>query len=272
MSVYVVTGVSRGIGWEFMKQLSENPADLFVGIVRNKPATVDRVKAELSDRSNIHIVEGDLASYASLKQAAAEVESIVGDRGIDYIVANGGLVSEFDAFGPIGALADKPEVLEAGAVELLKINVLGNIHLFNLLIHLVKKGKAKKVITISSGVGDVDLTNEIDNTGGALYAASKAQMNLIVAKFSTQYKPEGILFISISPGLVEVGRYKNITPEQMQGMGGFIQKLAAYAPHFKGPISPEESVKCVRATWEKASIENGSAGAFVSHNGDKQWV
>lgn len=77
---------------------------MFVGIVRNKPATVDRVKSELSGRSNIHIVEGDLASYASLKKAAAEVESIVGDRGIDYIVANGGLVSEFDAFGPIGAL------------------------------------------------------------------------------------------------------------------------------------------------------------------------
>lgn len=188
--------------------------------------------------------------------------------------------------------ADKPEVLEAGAIELLKINVLGNIHLFNLLIHLVKKGKAKKVITISSGVGDVDFTNEIDNTGGALYAASKAQMNLVVAKFSTQYKPEGILFMSISPGLVEVGRYKNsmcplspfvfrqsptdtlpaVSPEQMKGMGGFIQKLVAYAPHFKGPISTEESVKCVRATWEKASIENGSAGAFVSHNGDKKWV
>lgn len=48
--------------------------------------------------------------------------------------------------------------------------------------------------------------------------------------------------------------------------------LMEYAPHFKGPISPEQSVKMVRSVWEKASIEDGFAGAFVSHYGNKQWV
>jgi hypothetical protein len=52
----------------------------------------------------------------------------------------------------------------------------------------------------------------------------------------------------------------------------FAGKLASYAPHFKGPITPEESVKAVRSVWEKASIENGHAGAFISHLGNKQWV
>ena len=55
-------------------------------------------------------------------------------------------------------------------------------------------------------------------------------------------------------------------------MQGFVGKLIAYAPHFKGPISPEESVRHVRSTWEKASIESGFGGAFVSHFGNKQWV
>ena len=55
-------------------------------------------------------------------------------------------------------------------------------------------------------------------------------------------------------------------------MQGFVGKLLAYAPHFKGPISPEESVRHVRSTWEKASIEGGFGGAFVSHFGNKQWV
>ena len=49
-------------------------------------------------------------------------------------------------------------------------------------------------------------------------------------------------------------------------------KLVTYAPHFKGPISPEESVRHVRSVWEKASIEGGFGGAFVSHLGNKQWV
>jgi hypothetical protein len=53
---------------------------------------------------------------------------------------------------------------------------------------------------------------------------------------------------------------------------GFMGALQTYAPHFKGPITPEESVRHVREVWEKASIEGGSGGAFVSHFGNKQWV
>jgi hypothetical protein len=62
------------------------------------------VATELGARSNIHILHGDLTSYDSLKQAAAETTNIVGDRGIDYLVANGAFPSQFDAFDPIGAL------------------------------------------------------------------------------------------------------------------------------------------------------------------------
>lgn len=52
----------------------------------------------------------------------------------------------------------------------------------------------------------------------------------------------------------------------------FVGKLATYAPHFKGPISTEESVRAIRSVWDKASIENGDGGTFVSHLGNKQWV
>ena len=55
-------------------------------------------------------------------------------------------------------------------------------------------------------------------------------------------------------------------------MGEFAGKLVSYAPDFKGPITPEESVKAVRSVWEKASIEEGYGGAFISHLGNKQWV
>ena len=60
--------------------------------------------AELGDRANVHILHGDLISYASLKEAAADTGKIVGERGIDYLVANGAFLSFFDAFDPIGAL------------------------------------------------------------------------------------------------------------------------------------------------------------------------
>ncbi|KAH8716743.1 putative short chain dehydrogenase [Phaeosphaeriaceae sp. PMI808] len=272
MSVYVITGVSRGIGFEFVKQLSEDSNNLIIGLVRDKATTEKKVAEHLSGRSNIHILHADLTNNASLKQAAADTTKIVGDRGIDYLIANGGIVPYFDGFTPIGSLNDKAEELDAVSAQLWQTNVIGNVHLFHLFMPLVLKGKAKKVITISTGLADIDLTNKVEIDIGALYAASKAAMNLIVAKFNVQYKKDGVLFMAVSPGVVEVGHYADITPEELQGMMGFVGKLSAYAPHFKGPISTEESVRAVRSVWEKASVENGDGGSFVSHLGNKQWV
>jgi NAD(P)-dependent dehydrogenase (short-subunit alcohol dehydrogenase family) len=272
MSVYVVTGVSQGIGFEFLKQLSAEKENLVIGLVRNKAGTEKKVAAELGDRPNVHILHGDLTDYASLKQAAADTASIVGDRGVDYLVANAAMISYQDGFVPIGALKDKHEEVDAVSSDLFKTNVVGNIHLFNLFLPLVLKGKAKKVIAITSGLADLDLTNEGDLDFGALYGASKAALNLIVAKFNVQYKKDGVLFLSISPGVVDTGKAEHAPPEVLEGVKRIMGKIAAHSPHWKGPITPEESVRHVRATWEKASIEGGFGGAFVSHFGNKQWV
>jgi hypothetical protein len=62
------------------------------------------VAAELGDRRNLHILHGDLTNYASLKQAAADTAEIVGERGVDYLVANGAFITFFDAYEPLSAL------------------------------------------------------------------------------------------------------------------------------------------------------------------------
>ena len=77
---------------------------MVIGLVRDKAATKKRVAAELGGHSNVHILEADLTKYASLKNAAGEVANIVGDRGIDYLIANGAYIPSFDAFDPIGTL------------------------------------------------------------------------------------------------------------------------------------------------------------------------
>ena len=106
---------------------------------------------------------------------------------------------------------DKVEELEDVALKSFQTNVVGNIHLFHLFLPLVMKGKVKKVIAISSGHADLDLINDLEIETSALYSASKAAMNVIVAKFNAQYKKDGVLFVSISPGVVEVGHFVNGT-------------------------------------------------------------
>jgi NAD(P)-dependent dehydrogenase (short-subunit alcohol dehydrogenase family) len=77
---------------------------LVIGLVRDQAATKKKITTDFGDRSNVHILHGDLTSYASLSQAATDTAKIVGERGIDYLVANGAFLSLFDACDPIGAM------------------------------------------------------------------------------------------------------------------------------------------------------------------------
>jgi NAD(P)-dependent dehydrogenase (short-subunit alcohol dehydrogenase family) len=83
--------------------------------------------------------------------------------------------------------------------------VVGNIHLFNLFLPLVLKGDVKKVIAISSGMADLELTNNFKLDLGAPYSISKAALNLAVSKFHAQYSADGVLFMSVCPGMVDTG-------------------------------------------------------------------
>ncbi|KAG9258880.1 uncharacterized protein F5Z01DRAFT_641671 [Emericellopsis atlantica] len=273
MSSYVITGVSKGLGWEFLTQLSANSDNLIIGIVRNKAATDTRVKDELPDRNNIHILEADMTDYQALKAATDKIPELT-HGALDYIIANAGVYTDYDAYTAIGGLANDPEGIEREILMLTKVNVIANIHLFNLLIPLIKKGKAKKVITITTGHADLDVVIKHDIEVAPFYAASKAHMNLIVGKFSAQYKREGILFLSLSPGAVDVGKWgkTKLTEEQAAAFGATAQKFMAYAPDWKGPITPEESIRAMLNVIDKASIENGDAGEFLSHWGNKQWL
>jgi hypothetical protein len=58
----------------------------------------------------------------------------------------------------------------------------------------------------------------------------------------------------------------------LKGFAEMVKAFQVYAPHFTGPITPEESAKAVLSVINKASIESGSGGSFVSHFGNKQWL
>ncbi|KAJ5719721.1 NAD(P)-binding protein [Penicillium malachiteum] len=271
MPSYLITGTSRGIGWEFVNQLSSDPGNIVFGLVRNKSTVEAQVPEEWSERTNVHILQGDITDYSSLQSAAAEVAGITGG-GLDYLIGNAGAVAHFDAYDPIGVLGEQPEALERELMHLLRVNVVGNIHLFNLFVPLIRQGEGKKVIAITSGQAALDMIPRLSIELSALYAISKAGLNTAVAKFSAQYDKEGILFMSICPGLVNTGRYNEASPEQAERVKVMMKSFAEYAPDFKGPSTTEASVKDILSVINKASVSNGDGGSFVSHYGNHQWL
>lgn len=96
-------------------------------------------------------------------------------------------------------------------MEQFRINCVGNIHLFNLFMPLILKGNVKKVVTISSGNGDMELVRKYNLHENMAYSISKIAVNMAVAKFSAQYAKDGVLFLSVCPGVVETGHMSGST-------------------------------------------------------------
>ncbi|KAK4221861.1 NAD(P)-binding protein [Podospora fimiseda] len=273
MSTILITGTSRGLGYEFLRQYSATPENTVLGIVRNKAVTAEKIASdpELSNRTNIHLLEADLTNYAALKKASEDAAPITGGK-LDILIANAAYLDGFDAYDAVGKLGADPDELTKYFRQLFEVNVIGNVHLFNIFLPLILAGHDKKVIAISTGFADPVFTNEWDIEPGALYASSKAAMNMLVAKYSAQYKKDGVLFLSICPGMVETSHYKNPTEEQKAQLGGLMQKFQQYAPRFSGPSTPEKSIASLRKTIADVSIEKGHGGDFISHLGGKRWL
>lgn len=105
--------------FEFLRQLSLNPANTVIGLVRNVKSVEAKAKAEIN-RSNVHIVHGDLDSYevlkvslasdpqdilpADLEKKASKATAEITGGGLDYLIANGARLPEGSSFVGFGDL------------------------------------------------------------------------------------------------------------------------------------------------------------------------
>ncbi|EEU38088.1 uncharacterized protein NECHADRAFT_48385 [Fusarium vanettenii 77-13-4] len=271
MPSYLITGVSRGLGFGFLKVLSADKNNTIIGLVRDKKSTDAKVKEQLGDLDNVTILQADMLDYAALKAAVPVVEKITGGK-LDYIIANAAWASPWSAFRSIDSLAKEPEKLEEDYVYSFRVNVVGNVHLLNLFIPLVLKGDVKKVIHIASGQSSVDMIAKHDISIMTPYAASKSAMNIVTSKFSGFYREQGVLFLSVAPGSKTSTDQYPVTDEIKANMASTGDKFKRYAPHFERDFTPEESVKEVLSVVERSSIGRGDAGQFVSQFGNQQWL
>lgn len=85
--------------------------------------------------------------------------------------------------------------------------MIGIVHLFNLLTPLILKGEAKKVITITSGFADAEMNAKHNLAMAGPYSVSKAAVNMVTAKYSAEYAERGVLFLGLSPGMVDTGGF-----------------------------------------------------------------
>jgi NAD(P)-dependent dehydrogenase (short-subunit alcohol dehydrogenase family) len=66
-------------------------------------------------------------------------------------------------------------------------------------------------------MADNDLVTKFGVYEAGPYTVSKSAMNMVVSKFQAEYETNGVLFLSISPGLVDtgIGEECKLIPEAM---------------------------------------------------------
>lgn len=192
------------------------------------------------------------------------------------------------------------------------MNVVGVANAVTSFLPLIKQGKAKKVITLSSGMADLrtlscpssllhveqntfiylfiilDLVNEFSVGLAAPYTISKAAVNALVAKYNVAYGSQGILFMSISPGFVDTSEGKSsklsfrlhsqIVCLHLPGSPEELKLLAPMVEAFKkyNPAftGPITPQQSVENVMKLAARATieDYGGSFVSHHGDKNWL
>jgi NAD(P)-dependent dehydrogenase (short-subunit alcohol dehydrogenase family) len=185
--------------YQYLKTLSQNPSNIVIGLVRTPSSVLKKVRDD--GLQNVHIIQGDLNDAASLNAAAAQVSQLTNGV-LDHLIVNGAYLSLAPLFLTPGDYVGKEALFIEELNNSMLTNVAGTLFSINAFMPLIKKSSIKKVIAISSALGDVEATQQAQVADNITYSISKVAINLLIAKFAISYKDEGVIFLALNPGFV----------------------------------------------------------------------
>jgi len=202
MKNIIVTGTSRGIGYELALQFA-NAGHQVLAISRNTPQI-------LLQHQNITCLSVDLANESAL-QAVDDFLSSTWEK-VDAVVHNA------------GALLLKPfaETTPADFESIYKVNVFGVANLTRICLPYLQSGS--HVVTISS-IGGV--RGSLKFAGLAAYSSSKGAVITLSELLAEEYKEKGISFNVLALGSVQTEMLNEAfpgyqAPISAEGMAAYI--------------------------------------------------
>ncbi|MCC2656796.1 MAG: short-chain dehydrogenase/reductase [Panacagrimonas sp.] len=223
MATWLVTGADRGIGASICEQIGMRGDTALAACLVDAP--------ELRGKRGVEILTGvDVTSAESMRALVRKV----GDRRIDVIVNNAGLVVErklgefdYDVFQKEYA-----------------VNALGPLRVVEAL--LPRMGSGGKIGIVTSRVGSLS-----ENGSGGLYGyrLSKAAGNMAGINLAHELKPRGIAVICLHPGSVRTQMTAGLTDQATVGV----------------LVDPPAAAKGLIARLDELTLEN--TGTFRHANG-----
>ncbi|EXU96719.1 short chain dehydrogenase family protein [Metarhizium robertsii] len=191
----VVTGASRGLGLEWVRQLSESTENLVIAVV------CDAKKAQQSEtlsRSNVAIVTADLSKPETFPVVAAEISRLGGGK-VDILINNAGVMI---GAGHRSTREYPNRRQENGMAKYDSFQPVASVHTRERTNGEKKASKEKKVVNLASMLGDLSYTFANPDVHFASYAATKAALTMATAKFHNEFENKGFTFLALNPGWV----------------------------------------------------------------------
>jgi NAD(P)-dependent dehydrogenase (short-subunit alcohol dehydrogenase family) len=181
MTVTLITGANKGIGFETARQLLELGHTVYIGA--RDVERGEKAAAALGAR----FVQLDVTDDASVGSALATIGSAEGR--LDVLVHNAGILAD--------GVIDGPAALRA-----FNTNAVGIVRVTEAALSLLRKSSNPTVVTVSSSAGSFWAVNNPERPEFhlplALYSASKAAATMLTVQYAKSQP--GIKFNALEPG------------------------------------------------------------------------
>tara|TARA_B110000902_G_scaffold251299_1_gene311400 strand:+ start:3030 stop:3713 length:684 start_codon:yes stop_codon:yes gene_type:complete len=184
----VITGTSRGIGFELAKQFAENGHQVLA---------LSRNSAPLSaiNHKNITVLSVDISSAEDLHKVSNFIKNTW--KKVDVLINNA------------GKLINKPftELSSEDFLEVYKVNVFAVAEITKLMIPFLQKGS--HVVTVSSMGG---IQGSLKFPGLAAYSSAKGAVITLSELLAEEYKEQQIAFNVLALGAVQTEMLEEAFP------------------------------------------------------------
>lgn len=209
-----VIGASRGLGFEFVKQLISSKNSVHATV---RHGGSDELLWLQKKNAHLSIGHVDVSDPASIKEWAQSLGKE--SEPLDYAIYVAGVVDDW---------ADLDEVDESRMLHCFKVNTIGPLLTAQALIRQQLLAKGSVLAILTSKMGSLE-----DNTSGGSYAyrASKAAVNQVAKSLSMDLRAEGITVVLLHPGFVrtDMTRFSGLIDVD-ESVSGMISVLESSLP------------------------------------------
>lgn len=226
----LITGASRGIGFETVKQLCQNPEHLIIAVSRNTKPLELLVKEK--PLYNLLPVKCDITKANDLKKMVAVVKSL--KIQVDVLINNAGMI--------VNKPFEKISIAELSAVY--STNVFAPFLMIQKLLPLMGKKNRSHIVNISS-MGGFQGSSKFP--GLSAYSSSKSALTGLTECLAEELKEKNISVNGLAIGAVQTEMLSKAfpgykAPLSAKQMGDFISSFSLTGHlFFNGKILPVSS-------------------------------